>query len=217
MDNGDRPAWAGSTASTTPRSPSPRSSDLDIDNPDLPPFGDEQDDALLPRVADISRTYRDGRTTLETFLEQADRIPPGLWPSDALNPHITLVDVPGLPEQLPRARFLYGRLRWEIDGDIGRTGCGDQSPGPPGIGSSPACAMGRRVTFWVQVKNPIRCAITSDAAAHVLGVGPETINSLAVLVMCWSYILSVEKRIIPRVVYGLIRVRPKADMRFMSI
>src|SRR5690606_25317787 len=143
---------------------------------------DEEDDALLPRAADVSRTYRDGRATWETFLQQASRIPPGLWPTDALNPYITLMDVPGLPERLPRARFLYGRPRWELPRGIGGTDCGGQDPGSS---CCPALIYGRRATFWLQVENPIRCAITSDAAAYVLGAGPGTTNSLAVLVMCW--------------------------------
>jgi hypothetical protein len=155
MDIDDRSVRAGSTTSTTPLYPSSQSSDLDIDNPDLPRRVDEEDDVSLPRAADVSRTYRDGRATWETFLEQANRIPPDLWPGDAISPYVTLVDVPSPPERLHRARSLYGRPRWEIDADTGRTGCGDQGPGTPGISSSPACVMGRQVTFWLQVENLI--------------------------------------------------------------
>lgn len=48
---------------------------------------------------------------------------------------------------------------------------------------------GRLVSFRLQIGDPIRCDICPDAASNA-SANPETTDSLAVLVMCWSQILS---------------------------
>ncbi|KAF4979446.1 hypothetical protein FDECE_18054 [Fusarium decemcellulare] len=179
-NNDSRSAWSGSTISTSVSS-SDRSSSSSTHAWPL-----DKDDTLIPSPPDVHRTFCDGKATWEAFLDQANRIPPGLWPADALDPYITLADVPSLPEQLPRRDWLYGRPCWELPLDIGGTACEDH-----GHHGNAARIHGRRVSFRLQIKDPIRCHVCLDAASCALGVGSETTSSLAILVMCWSYILSV--------------------------
>lgn len=146
----------------------------------------DEDDPLLPHPSDIYRIFRDGKATWEVFLKRASRFPQGFWPADALDPYIALVDVPSLPEFLPRLDWLYGRPCWELPLDIGVSAYQDHRSD-----SNTSLAYGRRVSFRIQIKDPICCGIGSDAASFALGVGSETTSSLAVLIMCWSYILSV--------------------------
>ncbi|KAI8682662.1 hypothetical protein NCS56_00389400 [Fusarium sp. Ph1] len=182
MTDGDSPStWSGSITSTYDSS----SEDSPANEQGAPRLTDEED-PLIPNPADVHRTFCDGKTTWEAFLDQASKIPSGLWPADALDPYITLVDVPSLPEHLPRSAFLYGRPCWELPLDIGGTVREDQHPD-----SNVALVHGHRVSFRLRIENPIRCDICPDAASYALGVGSETTSSLAVLVMCWSYILSV--------------------------
>ncbi|KAM0361041.1 hypothetical protein ACHAO7_012050 [Fusarium culmorum] len=91
-----------------------------------------------------------------------------------------------MPEQLPRRGELYGRPCWELPLDVGGIFCDGHDPH-----SNVARIHGRRVMFRLWIQDPIRCNISSDAASYALGVGSETTSSLAILVMCWSYILSV--------------------------
>ncbi|KAG5778133.1 hypothetical protein H9Q73_008205 [Fusarium xylarioides] len=188
MAKGESPSvWSGSTASTAASS---SDGSYDLTTPASPPdpsLINEDDDPLIPPISDVYRIFGDGKATWESFLDQANRLPPGLWPADALDPYLTLVDVPSLPNQLPRSDWLYGRPRWELPLDIGGMECEDHLPDS----KTTTLTHGRRVSFRLQIKDPIRCDICPDAASYALGSGAETTNSLAVLVMCWSYILSV--------------------------
>ncbi|KAI1249781.1 hypothetical protein MGN70_009395 [Eutypa lata] len=147
----------------------------------------EEGDPLMPSFSDVDRTFHDGKATWETFLNQARSMPSGLWPAGMLDPYITLVDVPGLPQQLPRGAFLYGRPRWRVPLDAEGTGnVSDKFDGDLTL------TYGRRVSFRLQVRNPIHCDIGPNVASYFLGSSTETTNSLAVLTLCWSYILSVQ-------------------------
>ncbi|KAJ3467522.1 hypothetical protein MRS44_005086 [Fusarium solani] len=181
MADGDSPsAWSGSITSTYDSS-----SEDSLANKQGAPRLTDEEDPLIPNPADVHRTFCDGKATWGAFLDQASRIPSGLWPADTLDPYITLVDVPSLPEHLPRSAFLYGRPCWELPLDIGGTVC-EHHPG-----SNVALVHGCRVAFRLGIENPICCDICPDTASRALGIGSETTNSLGVLVMCWSYILSV--------------------------
>ncbi|KAH7201226.1 hypothetical protein DER44DRAFT_438510 [Fusarium oxysporum] len=145
------------------------------------PFIDEEYDPLIPSLEDVHRIFHNGKATWEALLTQAKRMPQGLWPRDALNPYVTLVDVPSLPEQLSRSDWLHGRPCWKLPNDIGGTICS-----PAGTSH----VHGRRVSFRLQINNPIRCDVRPNATSFACS-SPKTANSLAVLVLCWSYILSV--------------------------
>ncbi|KAF5965613.1 hypothetical protein FCOIX_12877 [Fusarium coicis] len=73
------------------------------------PLNSDKDDTLIPSPADVHRTFGNGKATWQAFLDQASKMPSGLWPADTLDPYITLADVPSMPEQLPRRDWLYGR------------------------------------------------------------------------------------------------------------
>ncbi|KAF9771747.1 hypothetical protein IL306_010603 [Fusarium sp. DS 682] len=147
-------------------------------------FIDREDDPLIPSSEDVHRTFCEGKAIWEALLWQAKKIPQGLWPTDALNPFVTLVDVPSLPEKLPFSNRLYGRSCWELPRDI--VGRVDRDPDSR---SETSLVYGRRILFQLQTRSPIRCDIRPEAASYAC-TSPETTDSLAVLVMCWSYILS---------------------------
>lgn len=150
-------------------------------------FLDEEDDPLIPHPKDVHRTYCEGKATWEAFLRQAETIPHGLWPVDALNPHVTLVDVPSLPERLPRSNCLSGRPLWELPQNI--LGVVSQKYDPQNKNNI-TLAHGRRISVQLSTEAPIWCEIGPDAASCAFS-SLETIGSHVVLVMCWSYILSV--------------------------
>lgn len=188
MANDESPSvWSGSTASNAASSSDGSHDPTTTASPPKSSLINEEDDPLIPSIADVYRIFDDGKATWEYFLNQANKLPPGLWPTDALDPYLILVDVPSLPDQLPRSDWLYGRPRWELPRDIGGMECEHH------LSNSDATTLthGRRISFRLQITDPIRCDICPDAASYPLGSGAKTINSLAILVMCWSYILSV--------------------------
>ncbi|KAF5017568.1 hypothetical protein F66182_10491 [Fusarium sp. NRRL 66182] len=186
-EDGSPSVWSGSTASTTPSSSNGSYNPTTPASPPNPSVINQDDDPLIPPITDVYRIFSDGKATWKSLLDQASRLPPGLWPADALDPYLTLVDVPSLPDQLPRSDLLYGRPLWELPLDIRGMECEDHLPSS----DTTTFAHGRRVSFRLQIKDPIRCDICTDAASCALGSGAETTGSLAVLVMCWSYIFSV--------------------------
>ncbi|KAG8667918.1 hypothetical protein FPOAC1_012759 [Fusarium poae] len=143
-------------------------------------FIDNEHDPLIPSLQDVHHTFQQGEATWKFFLSQAKAIPKGLWPKDALDPYVTLVDVPGLPANLPRRKVIRGRPCWEFSRDIGVTDCQ----------SDTSLRLGQLTTFQLLIDDPIACAVGPDAASYAC-TNSETTESLAVLVMCWSYILSV--------------------------
>lgn len=91
------------------------------DEQGVPQLVPEEEDPLIPRPADVQRTFNHGKVTWKAFLDQASKVPEGLWPAEALDPYVTLVDVPCLPAKLPRfprRRPLFGRPCWEMPLDI---------------------------------------------------------------------------------------------------
>ncbi|KAH7186019.1 uncharacterized protein B0J16DRAFT_399881 [Fusarium flagelliforme] len=181
-NNNFRSTASGSTVSTSIPSSDQSCSSSTQDWP----LNKDEDDTLIPSSADVQRTFCNGTTTWGELLRQANEIPSGLWPADALDPYIILVDVPSLPEQLPRRDVIYGRPCWELPLDVGGTMCEGHNPQ-----NNVAHVHGRRVIFRLRTRDPICCNICLDAASYPLGVGSETTSSLAILVMCWSYIFSV--------------------------
>ncbi|POR30955.1 Uncharacterized protein TPAR_08840 [Tolypocladium paradoxum] len=149
----------------------------------------EEDDPLIPTASDVCRTFHDGKATWEAFLSNAVTMPQGLWPAGTLDPYLTLSDVPGLPAELPRGNILHGRQRWHMrqctrDTETARTDNQDDE-------WDPTIVYGRRVLFSLGNDGPIYCDIVPEAASCFLGNNSTTTHSLAVLTMCWSYILSV--------------------------
>ncbi|KAF5233687.1 hypothetical protein FANTH_12453, partial [Fusarium anthophilum] len=180
MANNDSQSTSSGSLTSTVVSSSDRSSSQDW------PLNSDKDDTLIPSPTDVDRTFFDGKATWQKFLCQAGKIPSGLWPANALDPYITLTDVPSMPEQLPRRDWLYGRPCWELPLDIAGRSCEDDDSH-----NNTARVHGYRVMFGLQTQEPIQCKICPDAASYSLGVGSEITSSLAILVMCWSYILSV--------------------------
>ncbi|KAF5017716.1 hypothetical protein F66182_10330 [Fusarium sp. NRRL 66182] len=137
--------WSGSTASASVSS-SDRSCNSSTQDW---PLNKDKDDTLIPSPSDVDHTFCDGKATWKAFLAQANRIPSGLWPADILDLYMTLVDVPSMPEQLPRRDELYGRPCWEVPLDLGGTSCKGHDP-HGGV----ARVHGRRVMFRLRIQGP---------------------------------------------------------------
>ncbi|OAQ63870.1 hypothetical protein VFPFJ_11331 [Purpureocillium lilacinum] len=148
----------------------------------------DEDDPLIPSAADIKRTYHVGKATWAFFLQEALNMPQGLWPTKLLDPYIALSQVPALPSELPRSNVLHGRPRWHLR----QRARGIKYPETSVSGNEwdPALVSGRRVTFCLGHQDSLRCGISPQAAACYLGTSSMTMNSIAVLTLCWSYVLS---------------------------
>ncbi|KAH7237381.1 hypothetical protein MRS44_004283 [Fusarium solani] len=168
-----------------PRPVPTHDTDPSTDEEDNVPFISEEDDPLIPSASDVRRTFRDGKAMWDALFQQAKGMPRGLWPTGMLDPYIALMDVPSLPGHLPTDRILYGRPRWRLSPDIASPRSTDQDD------DGPTLRYGRRLAFFLQAEDPIRSSISQEAASYSMGLDSTTTDSLAVLTMCWSYILSV--------------------------
>jgi len=147
----------------------------------------EKDDPLLPSPSEICRIFHDGQATWANILSMVDDFPPGRWPTTSLDPYITLMDVPGLPTELPRGKKIYGRPLWRVP----RLETAPTHTEDTDKDWDPELVHGRRVDFNLETESPLHCRLSLEAASHLLFDSTETADSIAVLTLCWSYILSV--------------------------
>ncbi|KAM5347212.1 hypothetical protein ACJ41O_010217 [Fusarium nematophilum] len=98
--------------------------------------------------------------------------------------------MPCLPEHLSRSNVVYGRPRWHFSPDVlsSRSATENQQEED---GMNTTMSYGRRLWFHVRWKDPVRYEISPEAASYSMGMSTQTTNSLAILTLCWSYILSV--------------------------
>ncbi|PFH61891.1 hypothetical protein XA68_15907 [Ophiocordyceps unilateralis] len=147
------------------------------------------DDALIPTPSAIRQMFNDGMATWQEFLDEAKKMKAGLWPAGSLDPYITLVDTPALPASFRPARFLYGRPLWKVDDGFDsenttKTGKADDEKWDPSL------RYGRRVGIKLSGHAPLRGQFSPYAKTALLKASPKTMGSIAILTLCWSYILS---------------------------
>ncbi|KAH8744814.1 hypothetical protein F5883DRAFT_20071 [Diaporthe sp. PMI_573] len=63
-------------------------------------------DLLIPSSADIDRVFHDGRATWARFTKLAEALPLHAFPAEFANLSIMLKDVPALPDNQPKRRFM---------------------------------------------------------------------------------------------------------------
>lgn len=107
----------------------------------------------------------------------AKALPPVSWPSEVADPTILLGAVPPLPTKLPKSDSLTGQPRSRI-------------PNPEGGADKDTLGVLKQI--WLGRDDPIECRV----APHRILRGARrsrpspTTGAVAVLTMCWSYILS---------------------------
>ncbi|KAL2187929.1 hypothetical protein L209DRAFT_754112 [Thermothelomyces heterothallicus CBS 203.75] len=140
------------------------------------------DDPLIPSSADIARVFHEGRATWMHFARLAASLHPKAFPAGFGDPSIMLKDVPALPENLPRRGCLIGRPLWHVpdpepEGSARNTDLNLQYP------------YGIRKSFLLSFPKPMECRVSArpPPSGHPPWPGQ---GALALLTMCWSYILS---------------------------
>ena len=142
------------------------------------------DDLLIPTAAAIHRVFRDGRATWTRFVKLADSLPPRLFPAGFGDPAIMLKDVPALPASLPSQGCLVGRPLWRIpDPEQPSSKRGDEK-------LDLQYSHGIRKFLPLSYPSPVECRVYSHPPLPGHGLLYAQ-RGLAVLTMCWSYILSI--------------------------
>lgn len=154
----------------------------------------EEDDLLIPSPSKVHRTFHDGRATWTRLKKRADEFQAGQWPAESLDLYLTLMNVPKLPQKLP-LRELRGRPLWHVSGFNGphssiALGLNDDESDSQDEWD-PEFIYGRQINLKLVCESLMRCNVTTEAASFHLRDSQTTIGSLAILTMCWSYILSV--------------------------
>ncbi|KAK3312495.1 hypothetical protein B0H66DRAFT_570749 [Apodospora peruviana] len=130
------------------------------------------DDVLIPAAEAITRTYHAAQHTWSSFVTHGKDIPLNCVPREADDPTIMLKDVPSLPNELPISPgSLEGVAIWR------------REAGKEADPNSQVTSM--RKSFSFLTAEPLACRFSSEADADL-----STPNGLAILTLCWSYILS---------------------------
>lgn len=156
----------------------------------------EDDDCLIPSQSDICRIFHNGQETWSFFVDQAKSCPRGLWPTNLLDPYTAISDIPRLPTKLPRTGTLHGRPQWCLEGDgITESDDGNERTNRPcnddRDGWDPELMYGRRITFQLHIEDPMLSELSEEAGSSYLDDSLRLADSIAILTLCWSYILSV--------------------------
>ncbi|RDA88019.1 hypothetical protein CP532_3395 [Ophiocordyceps camponoti-leonardi (nom. inval.)] len=147
-----------------------------------------EDDTLVPSRGAINRIFNDGQTTWIHFLKEALHMPPGLWPAGCLDPYITVVDVPGMPDKVPSGPFLYGRPSWHALRPFQDS---DAAAKPDGKSNANHLRSGREIPLLLDGLSPVMCDFSDDPNPRaIFDSSPKTAGSFGVLTMAWCYIFS---------------------------
>ncbi|KAI0430730.1 hypothetical protein F5Y09DRAFT_220431 [Xylaria sp. FL1042] len=149
-------------------------------------------DPLIPKPADIHRVFNQGRETWMQFLKSAEFLPPNSFPMWLQDPSIMLQDIPALPENLPRKGVLVGQPLWhvpdpEYHGEDAQTNDWDLQ-----------YTHGSQKHFCLSFSKPINCCLSIQPGFSYFGSAPSSDgrpfgspDGLSLLMLCWSYIISV--------------------------
>ncbi|KAI6775203.1 hypothetical protein HG530_001961 [Fusarium avenaceum] len=178
-----------STAASTAPEPfcSPSKSSPTVSEQHILAVADDVDDPLIPKQLDIRRVFNNGRHTWQQLVSQALALPRGTFPS-GLDPSVMLQDMPPLPESVPAQGVLAGAPTWLVP---------DPEPDTQAEEDFDLSNVtGTTKYFRLAYPSPIECLITSDPSACHYGNptgtadAPNAPQGLAILTLCWSYILS---------------------------
>jgi hypothetical protein len=135
------------------------------------------------------------------------------------NPQILLQRVPPLPQDLPKARTITGQSLWhtpcpELSDTSNYAVWNDLSGSSNDAMWNPEHVHGPKKTFTLFVPEPTEFRLSSQTVFSVHTHHPEkTSNGIAILTICWSYILSVrflemQKR---RITYSSLKLSPELN------
>jgi hypothetical protein len=147
----------------------------------------EDNDPLIPSTDQINLTFLQSQSIWSAYLADAYKLQPGSIPSCCLDLHNMIQHVPPLPQDLSGRQNITGHAVWHIEAPELHEAEKDTKGWNPERVSDP------RKQFNLSVAQLTKCNISprseicywSDKAQ-----GGETPSGIALLVMCWSYILS---------------------------
>ncbi|KAK3903204.1 hypothetical protein C8A05DRAFT_14821 [Staphylotrichum tortipilum] len=148
------------------------------------------DDPLIPTTAEIERVFHDGRATWTRLVKAAKALPLHVLPVGCADPSIMLQDVPALPARLPRkGGFLTGRPLWHVpdpEADCAR----DEKPDLASDHLDFQYSHGVCKHFRLSFSKPVACSVHAAQPPSPDDGLQASQKGLAILTMCWSYILS---------------------------
>ena len=149
------------------------------------------EDMLIPSPAEIQLTYASGYESWSRSVAEAEALPPDSWPTGCGDPCIMLKDVPALPQNLSVSRALVGQPVWKLrlpEEELTAKGTDDDW--------EPGQLFGAQKQVWLFPEAPPESRISAEPSFFHYGIGTSESGhsaaprGLAILTLCWSYILS---------------------------
>lgn len=143
-------------------------------------------DIVKPTTDQINSTFVRSERLWRSYLAHAESIPVGCMPKGSLDPYILLQNMPPLPQVLPREESIEGQSLWYIPHPELPKACRDDEKRPLNEDAwNPELVYNSRKKFYLGIENPTECRIYSTPR-H----GDEVQDSIAILTLCWAYILT---------------------------
>jgi hypothetical protein len=149
-------------------------------------------DLLIPSTEQINGTFLRCQNLWRTYIAGADLLPSGCMPASSLAAYNLIQHMPPLPQDLHKKQIITGRALWHVPSpEFDKTHRGLKHDN--GVWN-PEYVYGVEKTFYLSIDKPTRCRISPrpDFCHYTSSEQPSenAPNGLAILILCWSYILS---------------------------
>ena len=115
-------------------------------------------------------------------------LPSGCMPAPSLEVYNVIQDIPPLPQDLYKKRIITGRALWHVPSPEFHKGHRSSKHDDNEVWN-PEHVCGVEKTFYLWTDKPTKCRISSRPDFRHY-ISEDTPNGIAILTLCWSYILS---------------------------
>ena len=145
-------------------------------------------DLLVPSTEQINGTFLKCQKLWRTYVAGADVLPSGCMPAPSLEVYNVIQDIPPLPQDLYKKRIITGRALWHVPSPEFHKGHRSSKHDDNEVWN-PEHVCGVEKTFYLWTDKPTKCRISSRPDFRHY-ISEDTPNGIAILTLCWSYILS---------------------------
>jgi hypothetical protein len=150
-------------------------------------------DILIPSTEQINGTFLKCQKLWRTYVTKADMLPSGCMPAASLEAYNVIQDIPPLSRDLHKKRIITGRALWHVPSpEFHEAHRASKHDNIKVWNPEHVCSVEK--TFYLWTDKPIICEISLQSDfRHYFGSEQSlehTPNGLAILILCWSYILS---------------------------
>ena len=144
-------------------------------------------DPLRPNTEQISYAFLRGKRIWSSYFTHAKSLPSGWMPEGWLAPYTLMHDIPPLPQDLPRRRYIKGQSLWHVPHPELPQSCQQEAKMAQDDDPwNPEHVYNFPKGFFLAIQKPLECGICSRRCHD-----NEEPDNIAILTICWAYMFTV--------------------------